>query len=76
MFTLEYADGYYIAKDGEGVIDFANAEDRQFAQQVCDALNAARPKHSEHPPCTCANAIGFIDHSDWIECVNCHGEQR
>jgi len=44
MFTLEYADGYYIAKNGEGVIDFTDPEDYDFAEFVMLALNAA-----EHP---------------------------
>lgn len=42
MFTLEYADGYYIAKDGEGVIDLAEPENREFAEFVVNALNAAQ----------------------------------
>ena len=41
MFTLEYTDGYYIAKDGEGVIDLADPENREFAEFVVNALNAA-----------------------------------
>ena len=42
MYTLEYADGYYIAKDGEGVIDLAEPENREFAEFVVKALNAAK----------------------------------
>ena len=42
MYTLEYSDGYYIAKDGEGVIDLADPENREFAVFVVDALNAAQ----------------------------------
>jgi len=42
LFTLEYTDGYYIAKDGEGVIDLAEPENRGFAEFVVNALNAAQ----------------------------------
>ena len=38
-YELEYADGYYITKDGEGIIDLTYPENREFAQFVCDALN-------------------------------------
>jgi len=38
-YTLEYSDGYYIAKDGDGVIDFVNSEDIEFAQLVLSRLN-------------------------------------
>ena len=46
MFTLEYADGYYIAKDDEGVIDLAEPENREFAEFVVNALNAAQQPYA------------------------------
>lgn len=46
-FTLEYADGFYIEDNGEGVIDFANPQDREFAEFVVDALNAAQNKKKD-----------------------------
>lgn len=42
IFTLEYTDGYYIAKNGEGVIDLAEPENHEFAEFVVNALNAAQ----------------------------------
>ena len=43
-YQIEYADGYYIAKDGVGVINFEASEDFAFAEFVCDALNAAESR--------------------------------
>lgn len=45
MFTVEYADGWYIAENGLGIIDFPNGNsESEFAQWVCDALNAAKQR--------------------------------
>ena len=38
-YQLNYADGYYIEKDGEGYLDFAEEVAGEEAQSVCDALN-------------------------------------
>ena len=73
MYTLEYTDGYYIAKDGEGVIDLAEPENREFAEFVVNALNAAQQPLAHRPACTCAKKIAFIDHGDWLECMKCGG---
>jgi hypothetical protein len=43
QFTVEYADGFYIAKDGNGVIELVEIENLEFANFVCDALNAYKP---------------------------------
>ena len=40
-FTLEYSDGYYVAMNGVGIINFEEPEDQAFAQFVVDALNAS-----------------------------------
>lgn len=40
-YTLEYADGFYIEKGNQGVIDFTDPTDKEFAEFVCDALNKA-----------------------------------
>lgn len=41
MYTVEYADGYYIAMNGVGLINFEDPEDGEFANFVCSALNRA-----------------------------------
>ena len=73
MYTVEYTDGYYIAKDGEGVIDLADSEDSIFAEFVCAALNSAE---GFSRVCNCKKAIAFLTHPRWNECVKCHGRER
>lgn len=39
-YEVNYADGYWIEKDGEAVIDFPDAKEKgEFAEYVCKALN-------------------------------------
>jgi len=38
-YQLNYADGYYIEKDSEGYLDFAEEVTGEEAQVVCDLLN-------------------------------------
>lgn len=38
-YTVEAADGFYIARNGEGVLDLADPQDYDFAELVCSALN-------------------------------------
>ncbi len=40
MFAVNFADGYYIERNGEGVIDLA-VQSEDFANFVCGALNKA-----------------------------------
>ena len=40
-YTVEAADGFYIARNGEGVLDLADPQDYEFAEFVCAALNQA-----------------------------------
>ena len=40
-YTVEAADGFYIARNGEGVLDLADSQDYEFAKFVCSALNQA-----------------------------------
>lgn len=39
MFTVNYADGYYIEYNGEGIIDLVFDQDLALAEWVCHALN-------------------------------------
>ncbi len=40
-YIVEYADGFYIAMNGVGLINFEDPEDEEFANFVCNALNKA-----------------------------------
>lgn len=41
IFTLEYADGYYIELNGVGILNFTEdkAQDFEFCNSICDMLN-------------------------------------
>ena len=41
-YTLEYCDGYYIQKNGKGIIDFAPDVNYQEAYFVLQAIKAAQ----------------------------------
>lgn len=61
MFTLEYADGYYIAKDGKGVIDFDDSENREFAEFVLNAVNHANKNRNASHTCPTHPQIFDVD---------------
>ena len=70
--TLEYADGYYIAKDGVGVINFVEPENREFAEFVLKTLNAAK-QIVQRTCATCGAstyAHGVVIHGKEF-CTNC-----
>jgi hypothetical protein len=43
MYQVNFADGYYIERNGEGVIDLA-VQSEKFANFVCNAINEAEKK--------------------------------
>ena len=40
-YTVEASDGFYISRNGVGVLDLADPQDYEFANFVCTALNQA-----------------------------------
>ena len=49
-YRVEFSDGYYITKNGHGVLDLANPEDGEFANYVVALLqNAENAKRKRRP---------------------------
>ena len=68
-YTVEAADGFYIARNGEGVLDLADPQDYEFAEFVCAALNQAAQQNAHltglHcPACTSRN-------EEIVTCARC-----
>lgn len=58
-YTVEAADGFYIARNGEGVLDLADPQDYEFAEFVCAALNQAAQQSVQADVCQCVREDYF-----------------
>ncbi len=52
-YKVKYCDGYYITKNGVGILDLANPEDGEFANYLVALLESAeRNKTTPNKVCT------------------------
>ena len=68
-YKLEYCDGYYITKNGKGVIDFAEDVDSDFANFVLGLLEQRLTKRAADGfYCGCKNVVRVKGNPACSEC--------